>query len=155
MDNNDILRRIRYTFHFSDAQMIEVFALAEHQVTRGEVSSWLKKDGDPGYHSMQDKELAIFLNGFINLRRGKKEGPQMAPEERLNNNLILRKLKIALAMKDTDVLRVLQKAGRRISKHELSAFFRNPSQSQYRPLQDQILRNFLYGLQLTYHEKGS
>jgi uncharacterized protein YehS (DUF1456 family) len=40
----------------------------------------------------------------------------------------------------------------RISKHELSAFFRNPNQSQYRPCQDQILRNFLHGLQLKYRD---
>jgi uncharacterized protein YehS (DUF1456 family) len=47
-------------------------------------------------------------------------------------------------------LKTLEKAGRTISKHELSAFFRTPSHRQYMECQDQILRNFLYGLQLTY-----
>ena len=34
MNNNDILRRIRYAFDFNDAKMIELFGLADHQVTR-------------------------------------------------------------------------------------------------------------------------
>lgn len=42
MTNNDILRRLRYTFDFNDSKMIAVFGLADHQVTRAQVSSWLK-----------------------------------------------------------------------------------------------------------------
>ena len=47
MDNNDIIRRIRYAFDLSDAKMIEIFALADHEVTRPQISNWLKKDDDP------------------------------------------------------------------------------------------------------------
>ena len=43
MTNNDILRRIRYTFDFDDAKMISIFGLAEQKVTREEISNWLKK----------------------------------------------------------------------------------------------------------------
>lgn len=150
MKNNDIIRRIRYTFDFSDSKMIELFGLANHKVTRAEVSNWLKRDADPDYKELSDKELAIFLNGLINDRRGKKEGEQPEPEEKLNNNIIFRKLKIALNLKDIDILKILELVNIRISKHELSAFFRNPNRSQYRPCQDQILRNFLHGMQIKY-----
>ena len=44
MTNNDILRRIRYTFDFNDAKMIAIFGLADHKVTREQISSWLKKE---------------------------------------------------------------------------------------------------------------
>ena len=47
MNNNDIIRRIRYTFDLNDDKMIEVFALGEHETNRSEVSDWLKKDDDP------------------------------------------------------------------------------------------------------------
>ena len=47
MTNNDILRRIRYTFDLSDSQMIAIFNQADHEVTREEISDWLKKDDDP------------------------------------------------------------------------------------------------------------
>lgn len=152
MTNNDIMRRIRYIFDFNDSKMIDIFGLADQLVTRAQISDWLKKDDDPAYQKLNDHQLAIFLNGFINDKRGKKEGNQPLPEKRLNNNIIFRKLKIALNLKDDDILGILDLVEMHISKHELSAFFRNPDQNQYRPCEDQILRNFLHGLQIKYHD---
>lgn len=154
MNNNDIMRRIRYTFNYNDAKMIEIFGQDDYIVTRAQISNWLKKEDDPAYTELTDFELAVFLNGFINEKRGKKEGPQPIPERRLNNNIIFRKLKIALNLKDDDILTILSTMDMNISKHELSAFFRKPSQEQYRPCNDQILRNFLNGMQRKYHGKS-
>lgn len=152
MDNNDIIRRIRYTFDLNDSKMIEIFALANYNVTRTQISDWLKKDFDPAYQKIPDKYLAIFLNGLINYKRGKKEGAKPIPENRLNNNIIFRKLKIALNLKAEDILEILALSKFQISKHEISAFFRNPGQGQFRECKDQVLRNFLRGLQLKYRE---
>lgn len=151
MTNNDILRRIRYTFDFSDSKMISIFGLAEHQVTREQISDWLKKDDDPAYQACSDTQLAIFLNGLINDKRGKKEGSQPEPEKRLTNNIIFMKLKIALNLKAEDILEIMKTVDLHISKHELSAFFRRPKHKHYRVCKDQILRNFLKGMQLKYH----
>lgn len=150
MNNNDILRRIRYAFDFDDAKMIEIFGLADHQVTRAQISDWLKKEEDPAFLELDDTQLAIFLNGLINDKRGKKEGEQPVPEKRLNNNIIFRKLRIALNLQDEDILAILLFVDFRISKHELSAFFRKPDQKQYRPCKDQVLRYFLQGLQVKF-----
>lgn len=150
MNNNDILRRLRYTFNFNDDKMIELFALADQEVTRSEISNWMKKDDDPDFKELYDKELAVFLNGFIVDKRGKKDGQAPVNEKSLNNNIIFRKLKIALNLQDDDILDILDLAGLRFGKHELSALFRNPNQSQFRPCKDQVLRNFIHGLQLKY-----
>ena len=150
MNNNDVLRRIRYVFDFGDSKMIAIFAKADHEVTRGQVSDWLKKDDDPAYQECSDTQLAIFLNGLINDKRGKREGAQPEPEKQLNNNIIFMKLKIALNLKTEDVLELLELAEFQISKHELSAFFRKPGHKHYRECKDQILRNFLQGMQLKY-----
>ena len=150
MTNNDILRRIRYIFDFNDSKMIAIFGLADHQVTRGQISDWLKKDDDPAYQKCSDTQLAIFLNGLINDKRGKKEGAQPEPEKRLTNNIIFMKLKIALNLKAEDVLEIMDLANLSISKHELSAFFRKPGHKHYRDCKDQILRNLLKGMQLKY-----
>ena len=152
MNNNDVIRRVRYTFDFSDDKMIEIFALADVEVTRAQISEWLKKDEDPDFKGIYDKDLASFLNGFINLRRGKKEGPQPKPEKTLNNNLILRKLKIALNLRDDEMVEIFDLVDMRISKHEINAFFRKPTQSQFRFCKDQFLRNFLYGIQKKYRK---
>jgi uncharacterized protein YehS (DUF1456 family) len=129
---------------------MEIFAMADIQVTRSQISDWLKKDGDPSFLNLDDHHLAIFLNGFINDKRGKKEGEQAIAENSLNNNIIFRKLKIALNFMDEDILEILKLVDMRISKHELSAFFRNPKQKQYRQCNDQLLRNFLQGLEKYY-----
>lgn len=155
MTNNDILRRIRYIFDLNDSKMIELFASADYEVTRAEISDWLKKEDDADFQKFNDLRLAIFLNGFINDRRGKKEGPQPKPEKRLSNNIIFRKLRIALNLKDEDILAILQLAGLTMSKHELSAFFRKPDHKNYRECKDQVLRNFLTGLQQKYRTSSS
>jgi uncharacterized protein YehS (DUF1456 family) len=152
MTNNDVIRRVRYTFDLSDDQMITVFELGDLKVTRAQVSDWLKKDDDPQFQSLYDKELATFLNGFIILKRGRKEGDQPKPEKTLNNNIVLRKLKIALDLKNDDVIEILELVDFKIGKHELSAFFRKPTQNQYRPCKDQFLRNFLKGMQIIYRK---
>jgi uncharacterized protein YehS (DUF1456 family) len=148
MNNNDILRRLRYTFDISDNRMIDLFASGGTEVTRAEISDWMKPEDHEEFDKLVDINLAAFLNGFINDKRGQKEGEQPKPEKSLNNNIILRKLKIALNYKDEDILDVLDLVKFRLSKSELSAFFRKPDHQHYRPLKDQILRNFLLGLQL-------
>lgn len=147
MTNNDILRRIRYIFDLSDSEMISVFAAADHQVTRAEVSDLLKPFDDTAHQECSDSLLAIFLNGFINDRRGKKDGPQPKPEDDLTNNIIFRKMKIALDLNAEETLKILALADMHISKHELSAFFRRPDHKHYRECKDQMLRSFFNGLQ--------
>ena len=150
MTNNDILRRIRYIFDLNDSKMMTLCSQTDHPVTREQVSDWLKKEDDPTYQTCTDTELAVFLNNFIDEKRGKKEGAQPELEKRLTNNLIFRKLKIALNLKDDDVIEILGLVEYTISKHELSALFRKPGHKHYRDCKDQILRNFLKGLQKKY-----
>lgn len=155
MTNNDVLRRLRYTFNFNDNKMIAIFALADHKVTREQVSQWLKKEDDPEVINLVDTDLAIFLNGLINEKRGKKDGPQPKPEKRINNNIILTKLKIALNLKSEDIMEILALADIRIGKSELSAFFRKSNHQHFRQCKDQFLRNFIQGLDIKFHVKRS
>lgn len=148
MTNNDLLRRIRYTFDLSDSKMIEIYALGEIEVSREQVSQWLKKDEDDDFVACEDVELAAFLNGFIALKRGKKDGEPVKNETILNNNAMLRKVKIALNLQGEDMAEIFQLAGFALSNHEISAFFRKPEHKNFRLCKDQVLRYFLQGLQI-------
>ena len=150
MTNNDILRRLRYIFDLADTKIVSIFGLVGGEIDTAEVTAWLKKDDDPWFKSCSDVKLATFLNGFIITRRGKKEGPTPIAEKQLDNNLVLKKLKIALDFKSDDIQAILQSAGLTISDHELSALFRKKGHRHYRECKDQILRNFLEGLRLKY-----
>jgi uncharacterized protein YehS (DUF1456 family) len=129
---------------------MELLSLEGHEVTREQMSDWLKKDDDPAFVACHDKNLAIFLNNLIDDKRGKREGAKPELEKHLTNNIILRKLKIALDLKDTDILELMELAGFSISKHELSALFRKKGHKHHRVCKDQILRNFLQGIQKKY-----
>ncbi len=155
MTNNDVLRRLRYTYNYNDDKMMKIFAAAESEVSRTQISSWMKKEGDVDYKNCPDVQLATFLNGLINTNRGKKEGVQPAPEKKINNNIVFRKLKIALDLRDEDILEILLLADLRISKHELSAFFRRADHKHFRQCKDQILRNFLHGVQIMYRPEDA
>jgi uncharacterized protein YehS (DUF1456 family) len=148
MTNNDVLRRIRYTFNFDDAKMIAIFKLGNLEVTRAQISDWLKKEDDPDYKSCSDVQMATFLNGLIIEKRGKKDGPQPVPETKLTNNIVFRKLKIAFNLQAEEILLMIKQADFSMSKHELSAFFRKPGHKHYRECKDQVLRYFLKGVQI-------
>lgn len=150
MTNNDILKRLRYTFDLTDTDMIRLFQLSDYNVNREIVCDWLKNDEDDTYQDISDNELALFLNGFIIEKRGRREGAIPEAEESLTNNMILRKLKIALNLQSDDIIELLASKGKKISPHELSAFFRKPAHSKYKHLNDQYLRNFLHALQTTF-----
>lgn len=154
MTNNDVLRRLRYILDLNDSMMMSIFGEADLVVTREEISDWLKKDDDPAFVSCNDKLMATFLNGLINHKRGRKEGKQPQPEKTLTNNIVLKKLRIALDLKSEDILDLLELADLYLSKHELSAFFRKPDHKHYRVCKDQVMRNFLQGLQIKHRPES-
>lgn len=147
MTNNDILRRLRYTLDLGDEGIARLFALGGQAATRAEVDLWTRPDDDPDHEPMTDYALATFLNGLIVDRRGRRDGPPPVAERELDNNLILRKLRVAFALKTDDFVALAARMGKTVGTHEVNAFFRRADQRQYRPLNDQYLRYFLSGLQ--------
>ncbi len=148
MTNNSIFRRIRFIFELSDVAITEIFQLAEVSVSKSQVVNWLRKEEHEAYEAISDEHLAAFLNGFIVHKRGKKEGATPPPEKKLTNNQIFRKMRIALNLKEEDIIQILSLVNMKMSAHEINAFFRNPSQRQYVQCNDQVLRNFFQGLEL-------
>ena len=150
---NDVLRRLRYALDLKDSAMIEMFAQGGATVALAELEDLLKRDDQEGFALLEDHRLDAFLDGLIAAKRGKREGPPPPPVP-LNNNGILRKLKIALSFRDDDVIDALKLANFRISKSELSAFFRQRGHPNYRECGDQVVRNFLQGLASQLRRQG-
>jgi len=148
MTNNYILQSIRDSFALDNSKMSDVFAAADSEVSSEQINSWLAEEDNPECEECSDTQLAIFLNGLINYKRGKKDGPQPEPEKILTNNVIFRKLKIALNLKADDVLNILELANVTLNKYELNAYFRKPNHKNYRHCREKLLRNFLTGIKL-------
>jgi uncharacterized protein YehS (DUF1456 family) len=64
----------------------------------------------------------------------------------MDNNDILKKLRVALSLRNDDIIEILSLVDFEITKGALGDFFRSPDHPKYMPAQDQILRNFLNGL---------
>ncbi|EJL87686.1 DUF1456 family protein [Pantoea sp. BIGb0393] len=154
MMSNDVLRSVRYMLDLSDSKVVEIFALAGSEVPLEDVQAWMKKDDDAAFRKLPDVLMGYFLNGLIFYRRGKSEdAPAPSIERRMNNNIFMKKLRIAFALKTTDIPDVLLKANFKISQAEVGAIFRNPEHKNFRECGDQILRNFLKGLTMI-HRPG-
>lgn len=64
----------------------------------------------------------------------------------MSNNDVLKKLRVALQLRDDQIVEILKLVNFNITKTELSAFFRSEDHPNFKPCGDQILRNFLNGL---------
>ena len=71
----------------------------------------------------------------------------------MNNNDVFKKLRVALQLRDDQIVQILELVNFRISKAELGAFFRNADHPNYMECGDQVLRNFLNGLVI--HLRGT
>lgn len=149
MTNNNFLRRLRYALNIRDNTMIEIFKLANKNVSKEEVVAYLKKDMEEGFLKLSNQDLNLFLDGLIIQRRGKKEDSNQVEIKITKNNLnnvLLRKLRIALELKSYDMIDIFKLGGIEISDGELSALFRKEDHKNYRECGDKYIRVFLKGL---------
>jgi len=147
MDNNDILRRVRYMFGYSDEQVAELTTLGGYRLSPRGARSRMLREGEHGAVFCKDGILEAFLDGLIiHLRGPRPSGTPDAPRPPLTNNEVLKKMRIALKFRDVDMLQAMHGGGMKLSKAELTALFRAPSHRHHRPCGDQILRKFLVGL---------
>ncbi|GAB3258648.1 YehS family protein [Chitinimonas naiadis] len=149
MITNDVLRSIRYLLNITDGKVADIIKLTGFESDRADIIDYLRKDEEEGYRDCPEEVLAHFLDGLILFKRGRDENRPLQPITLpLYNNLVLKKLRVAFELKEDDMLSILDQAGFRVSRPELSALFRSPDHKNYRRCGDQFLRNFLKGLTL-------
>lgn len=169
MDNNDILVRIRYALDLKNKDMLKIFDLGGMTVTRDNLIKMMIRTRDlgveeeaitPDHKRLADKELESFLNGLITFKRGPQPAPRDGKARPLFiivshddvNNVLLKKLKIALALKQEDMVAIFEKSGLRVSGSEITALLRKKGHKHYRPCLDNFARNFLLGMARTYRK---
>lgn len=161
MECNDILIRLRYALEIKNKEMAEIFKLGGIDISVPEVVRILTKTVDDEMefeqvctHSMFDS----FLNGLITYKRGKQEPkpgqssesqPSLQVREHVNN-LLLKKVKIALTLTTEDMLDIFDYAGITVTKGELGALLRKAGHKNYKECGDKFARNFLKGLAIKY-----
>lgn len=153
MNNNDLLRSIRDALKLDEATMVKIFEDAGREVGQSAISAFLKKENEDNYIPCSNPIMAFFLDGLIIHYRGRQEGsPSSAapkPVAELGNNTILKKLRIALDLKEEELALVLKKGGVTLTKNEITALFRKQGHKHYQECSDQLLGSFLKGVALS------
>jgi len=141
------MKSVRYTLEIKNKEVLQMIQAGGVKLTILDVVNLLKNEEDEEYLGCSAKTIHAFLDGLILQRRGPSDGPaKKFPTSTIDNNTILRKLRIAFEMRDTDLIATIESVGLRISKSELSSLFRAPSHKHFMKCGDQFLRNFLKGL---------
>jgi len=155
MENNDILRRVRYALDIKNQEMVEIFKLGGVEISKMDVLEMLKKvDEEEEQETIKcnNKMMEAFLNGLITYKRGTQDNNQTPPPPSTEpiNNMLLKKLKIALSLTSDDMMEIFEEARIGITKSELGAILRKEGHRNYKECGDKFARNFLKGLAIKY-----
>ena len=167
MTNNDLLIRLRYALDLKNREMVEIFGLGGYNMSPEQLPKYLAKptldeDGEfvqtDDYIACNDALFEKFMNGFVTYKRGKQEQkpgqtPPPAPTKKDHpNNILLKRIKIALSLTTEDMIAIFYDAGLNVSKGELGAIMRKADHRNYKECGDNFARNFLKGLTLKYRD---
>ncbi|MEY3090330.1 MAG: hypothetical protein RL113_646 [Pseudomonadota bacterium] len=149
---NEILYRIQQALNLSQNEILETYKLESYPMDANHLDALLKRRQDKDFIEATYEELGVFLDGFVTLKRGassQKKEENSATE--LTNNLILKKLRIALELKEAETEIIFGLADVTLTKQQLSSLFRKEDHKNFKPCSDELLVAFLEGLDEFYY----
>ena len=152
MNTNDILYKIQKALSLSSEDMLKAYELEAYKMESTHLDSLLKKRQDKGSKLCSYEELGIFLDGLVTLKRG--PSPKKSDENKvveLTNNLILKKLRIALELKEAETEIIFSLGEAELSKQQLASLFRKEGHKNFKECSDELLMAFLDGLDEFYY----
>ena len=152
MNTNDILYKIQKALNLSQEEILEAYALESHEMSAEHLDTLLKKRQDKAFQHCSYEELGLFLDGLVTLKRG--PSPKRSNEDEaveLTNNLILKKLRIALELKEPETEIIFGLGEVALTKQELKSLFRKESHKNFKACPDALLMAFLDGLDEFYY----
>ena len=153
IQTNEILYRIKTALNLSEEEMIEAYALADYPMEKEHLDALLKRRYDKTFHPCSYEELGVFLDGLILLKRGPSPNSRQNEDEviELTNNLILKKLRIALELKEPETEIIFGLGDVMLTKQELKSLFRKEDHKNFKACPDALLMAFLEGLDEFYY----
>ena len=149
---NEVLYRIQKALNLTTEEMLRAYELEDYKMDASHLDALLKRHQDKAFVPASYEELGVFLDGLVTLKRGpspKKSNDDEAVE--LTNNLILKKLRIALELKEAETEIIFGLADVQLSKQQLSSLFRKESHKNFKVCSDELLMAFLEGLDEFYY----
>jgi uncharacterized protein YehS (DUF1456 family) len=153
ISTNEILYRVKKALTLSTKEIVNAYTLVEFTMSESHLDSLLKRRQEKGFMLCSYEELGLFLDGLVVLKRG--PSPKKQDEDEvidLTNNLILKKLRIALELKEAETEIIFGLADITLTKQELKSLFRKEGHKNFKPCSDSLLMAFLDGLDEFYYD---
>lgn len=156
MKTNQILRSLINTLTLSSKEVLEIYQLAALPLSEERLQSLLCTDEEKeDFILCSFEELGAFLDGLVLFKRGPSPSPRQETDViALTNNLILKKLRIALELKEPETEIVFALGEAELSRQELKSLFRKEGHKNFRACSDALLMAFLEGLDEYYYDGG-
>jgi len=149
---NDIFFHIKKALSLSDEEILKIYALEDHPMTQERLDDIFKSHQVDCIEPCSHEELGVFLDGLITHKRGPSpKKPSDDESVELTNNLILKKLRIALELKEPETEIIFGLGDALLSKQELKSLFRKEDHKNFKPCSDTLLISFLEGLDEFYY----
>jgi uncharacterized protein YehS (DUF1456 family) len=153
MKINDILFKIKTALSLENARLLEAYALLEYEMSKEHLNNILKKHQDKGYEEATYEELGIFLDALVTLKRGPSDKTQDEDEVvELTNNLILKKIRVAMELKEVELVIIFALAEVTLTKRQIGSLFRKEGCKNFKACSDELLMAFLDGLDEFYYD---
>jgi len=153
MQINDILFKLKTALSIDNESLIKAYALAEYEMKEERLNSILKRRQDKGYEDATYEELGVFLDGLVLLKRGPSD--KVANDDEvvaLTNNLILKKVRVAMELKEPELVILFALAEVSLTKRQIGSLFRKEGGKNFKECSDELLIKFLEGLDEFYYD---
>ena len=153
ISTNEILYRIQKALNLTTEEMLEAYKLETYKMEEKHLDGLLVRRQDKGFILCSYEELGVFLDGLVTLKRG--PSPKKSNNDEviaLTNNLILKKLRIALELKEAETEIIFGLADIKLSKQQLASLFRKEGHKNFKECSDALLLAFLEGLDEFYYD---
>ena len=147
MENGEIIRRLQFMLDVGDSEIATCFTLAGCNVSEADIPCYVSQADADNHKVCSDEDFSRFLDGFIQWRRGPSD-QENRNSIALNNNVVLKKIRIALELQARDLDNAFMLSDHEISPHEISALFRKPGTKHYVECSDHVFERLLSGLSL-------
>jgi uncharacterized protein YehS (DUF1456 family) len=155
VNTNEILFRIQKALNISLEEMLDAYKLEGYSIEPSHIDALLKRRHHKDFELCSYEELGTFLDGLVTLKRGPSPKKSDSDEiVELTNNLILKKLRIALELKEAETEIIFGLAEVELTKQELKSLFRKEGHKNFKPCSDALLMSFLEGLDEFYYVGG-
>jgi uncharacterized protein YehS (DUF1456 family) len=143
---NKILERITKALYLNVNDIAHIYELAHYPKTKDAIRALLQDERSKKFQEATYEDLGLFLDGLIIKKRGEMSS-NLEEELALDNNLILKKLRVALNLKTHELVMIFALNDTTLSPSQINALFRKEGHKNYRLCSDKMLFDFLSGLE--------